>query len=89
MNGTYLKQEETTIFQYLYRAYYIILYYDQQMHNYFINYHTPIFILVLMFCLLFPFVLMMKHFDVSCFDAHSLLNQMTELLFSNFNLVIL
>jgi hypothetical protein len=24
----------------MYRAYFIILYYDQQMHNYFTNYHT-------------------------------------------------
>jgi len=29
------------LFQYMYRAYFIILYYDQQMHNYFTNYHTP------------------------------------------------
>jgi len=25
----------------MYRAYFIILYYDQQMHNYFTNYQTP------------------------------------------------
>jgi len=25
----------------MYRASFIILYYDQQMHNYFTNYHTP------------------------------------------------
>jgi len=25
----------------MYRAYFIILYYDQQMHNYLTNYHTP------------------------------------------------
>ena len=29
------------LFQYLYSATSIILYYDQQMHNYFTNYHTP------------------------------------------------
>jgi len=27
-------------FKYLYRASFIILYYDQQMYNYFTNYHT-------------------------------------------------
>ena len=26
----------------MYRASFIILYYDQQMHNYFTNYHIPI-----------------------------------------------
>jgi len=25
----------------MYHASFIILYYDQQMHNYFTNYHTP------------------------------------------------
>jgi len=25
----------------MYRASFIILYYDRQMHNYFTNYHTP------------------------------------------------
>jgi len=29
------------LFQYMYRASFIILYYDQQMHNYFTNYHNP------------------------------------------------
>ena len=28
-------------FNTMYRAYFIILYYDQQMHNYFTNYGTP------------------------------------------------
>jgi len=28
-------------FNTLYRASFIILYYDQRMHNYFTNYHTP------------------------------------------------
>jgi len=28
------------LFQYMYRAYFIILYNDQHMHNYFTNYHT-------------------------------------------------
>jgi len=28
-------------FNKLYRASFIILYYDQQTHNYFTNYHTP------------------------------------------------
>jgi len=30
----------TKLFQYMYHAPFIILYYDQQMHNYFTNYHT-------------------------------------------------
>jgi len=29
------------LFQYMYRASFIILYFDQQMHNYFTNHHTP------------------------------------------------
>ena len=29
------------LFQHMYRASFVILYYDQQMHNYFANYHTP------------------------------------------------
>jgi len=31
----------TILFQYMYRPSFIILYYDQQMHNYLTNYHTP------------------------------------------------
>jgi hypothetical protein len=29
------------LFQFMYRASFIILHYDQQMHNYFTNYNTP------------------------------------------------
>ena len=35
------QQLSLTLFSYLYRASFNILYYDQQMHNYFTNYHTP------------------------------------------------
>jgi len=34
------KYKTTKLFQYLYRTSLFILYYDQQMHNYFTNYHT-------------------------------------------------
>jgi hypothetical protein len=35
-----LRNEYNRLFEYMYRASFIILYYDQQMHIYFTNYHT-------------------------------------------------
>jgi len=37
---TFHQMIQPYLFQYMYRAYFIISYYDQQMHNYFTNYHT-------------------------------------------------
>jgi len=31
------------VFQYMYCASFIVLYYDQQMHNYLTKYHTPLY----------------------------------------------
>jgi len=36
-----MKRELECYFNTMYRASFIILYCDQQMHNYFTNYHTP------------------------------------------------
>jgi hypothetical protein len=63
----------------MYRASFIILYYHQQMHNYFAINRTP-------FALLFPLILMLKYLaSVAWFFVHILLNQMAVFVFSNFS----
>jgi hypothetical protein len=45
--------------------------------------------LVFLFCLLFPLILMLKYFGVSCLVLHILLNQTAAFVFSNVSLVCL
>jgi len=52
----------------MYRASFIVLYCDQQMHNYFTNYHTPTFFDVLLTVHLSIFISVINQLDAENSD---------------------
>jgi len=55
----------------MYRASFIVLYCDQQMHNYFTNYHTPTFFDVLLTVHLSIFISVINQLDAENSDIIS------------------